>query len=227
MSYTLDDKIETVMKTMTSQLATTLRAEGDKLALEGLSELKHIHEYAEKIKVVLDSVETALKTVNTSQNSTIRSIYGIVKQLDETIKNNTNEIKNNTNEIKRAAEKQLHETRKAAKIASLQWAMAHSEIGQFEYEIEWDRYDSSEMVREILMVFMTDCGYFLDDDHQVNGSRSEFESSLKDQIHKLTGVEPRITKKSRKQRRCIFFGTIKKLKFDLLCNIKYYIAQSL
>ena len=73
MSYTLDDKIETVMKTMTSQLATTLRAEGDKLALEGLSELKHIHEYAEKIKVVLDSVETALKTVNTSQNSTIRS----------------------------------------------------------------------------------------------------------------------------------------------------------
>ena len=73
---------------------------------------------------------------------------------------------------------------------------------EFEYGYHHDCYDSSEMVREILMVFMTDCGYFLDDDHRVNGSRSEFESHLKDQIHKLTGVRPRITKKSR-ERPCI------------------------
>ena len=95
-----------------------------------------------------------------------------------------------------------------SKQQRLQWAIAKSDIGSFEYyDKTGGRRKSSDLVKEILLWFRRgpNCCFLIQDrslqSYSYNDSpqkiaekEKQFRDELVDQIHTLLGVEPRVVK---------------------------------
>ena len=183
MADMVDGQMENVIQTVSSQLAVAMKTERDKIVLDGVAELKHIH--AETMKV-----ENAIKSVATVQTNSLN--------VEKTILTAVQQLSTDIADLKA-------ESKRASKIASLQWAITNSDIGQFDYRESnniYNRIKSGKLVKDILVAFMRNYGWFVGENVSKD-DKAKFEAELIEQIHALTGVKPSIT--DHKAKRCIWY----------------------
>ena len=188
MADMVDGQMENVIQTVSSQLAVAMKTERDKIVLDGVAELKHIH--AETMKV-----ENAIKSVATVQTNSLN--------VEKTILTAVQQLSTDIADLKA-------ESKRASKIASLQWAITNSDKDLFVYQVYQDgdstRYINGNLVKNILLAFMRNCGECVEEDfpeYRKATTDINFEAALIEQIHRLTGVKPRIT--DHKGRRYIWY----------------------
>lgn len=109
----------------------------------------------------------------------------------------------------------LRALKESTRRQALQWAVDRAAVNSFEYEDReakrryndamenyhghsfYDPFpdpDSKDLVKAIILKFIGGQGYVLPNSATLNGSQEEFREELCDQIHCLTGVEPRVEK---------------------------------
>lgn len=178
-------KLDGVMKAMSSQLSVAMQNEGDKLAQGGITELKYIHSEIKLLKAAVEKINVDMFKINTLTGQKLAKI----EELNSNIRRNTDKAK------------------EASKIASLQWAMSHSDIGEFYYQDhDVDNVCSRKFVQTILGGFMLNSGTYISKHLKFKGSSSRFEEEVTTQIHCLTGVRPRISYDKDEGKRYIWYN---------------------
>lgn len=93
-----------------------------------------------------------------------------------------------------------------ATTQALQWALAHVELGQFEYTDAGYPKQSSGFLRQVLLAFMRKATCRIPSSYAVGGGydreptpeeREALHRALELQLHGLTGVKPRIEQEER------------------------------
>jgi len=191
-----NQKVEGVMKLMSSQLAEALSAEADKMALSAVSELKHIN-----------SNTTALKQEQSRNTSKLEELLAAVKDLNASLLQGQKIVS-------------LQWAAANTAIGAFPYGEASDKRDYMNPHKPCSLF-SSGLVDTIVLSFMRDFGVYCDGhvapkgacktfqeryvtnkngNYEDTWTREIFEEKLTKQIHSLTGQKPRFTTEADGQR---------------------------
>lgn len=158
---------------------------------------------------------TNLASLKESFDSKLDSISEIVDSSNKKFDAKIDVVNKNIADLKEVVEEKiesLNETlQEHQKIQTLQWAIENTEYGSFDYYTEkrGEKKSSKDLVKTILFRFRRGCGCYIEYGRTKESEPStekDFRDKLFNQVLQLTGVRPRLEKKEKDGRYCIYFS---------------------